>query len=61
MPIAIAEETEAPAPVAAAPAETAEEAPAEAAEKPKRPRARRRSPREVMDALGNDAGETPAE
>lgn len=61
VPIAIAEEAEAPAPVAAAPVETAEEAPAEAAEKPKRPRARRRSPREVMDALGNDAGEPPAE
>ena len=62
VPIAIAEEAEAPvaAPVAAAPTDAVEAAP-EAGEKPKRRAPRRRSPREVMDALGGDGGETPAE
>lgn len=63
VPIAIVEETEAPviAPVAAAaPADPVEAVP-EAGEKPKRRTTRRRSPREVMDALGGDGGETPAE
>ncbi|AZO78920.1 hypothetical protein B5U98_02550 [Bosea sp. Tri-39] len=63
VPIAIAEEPEAPvvaSPAAAAPAEAVEGAP-EAGEKPKRRAPRRRSPREVMDALGGDGGEPPAE
>ncbi|RXT43182.1 hypothetical protein B6S44_28830 [Bosea sp. Tri-44] len=60
VPIAIAEEPEAPVAAAAAPAEAAEGAP-EAGEKPKRRAPRRRSPREVMDALGGDGGEPPAE
>ncbi|MCV9937606.1 DUF4167 domain-containing protein [Boseaceae bacterium BT-24-1] len=60
VPIAIAEEPEAPVTAAAAPADAAEGAP-EAGEKPKRRAPRRRSPREVMDALGGEGGETPAE
>lgn len=65
VPIAIAEETEAPVaapPTAVAPADAdGAEAALEASEKPKRRTARRRSPREVMDALGGEGGETPAE
>lgn len=63
VPIAISEEPAAPvaAPSAAlVSADVADGAP-EAGEKPKRRAPRRRSPREVMDALGNDGGETPAE
>ena len=60
VPIAISEEPAAPVAAAAASADVAEGAP-EAGEKPKRRAPRRRSPREVMDALGNDGGETPAE
>lgn len=56
VPIAIAEEPAAPEPATAA--ETPEAA--ESAEKPKRARGRRRSPREVMDALGAE-GDAPAE
>lgn len=56
-PAPVATAAPAPAPVAPALAEPAAEPPAaaEAAEAaPKRPRGRRRSPREVMDALGSD-------
>jgi hypothetical protein len=54
VPIAVAEEAAAPAPVSSQPEPSeAPEAPA-AEPAPKRPRGRRRSPREVMDALGSD-------
>ena len=53
VPIAVAEEPASPPPAPAQVVEDASEAPATEAA-PKRPRGRRRSPREVMDALGSD-------
>jgi len=54
VPIAVSEEPAVPAPVSPQPVSGASEDPAAEAA-PKRPRGRRRSPREVMDALGSDA------